>query len=115
VERELKRLLAGCREADPVLEASARTLLVREPLETAEDEPVVAALREAAAEVLGSRPPLSGASFWADSAFIAGAGIPTALFGPGGEGAHAAEEWVSIRDTEGCARILTRAASAFCA
>jgi acetylornithine deacetylase len=115
VERELARLLAGCREADSVLEASARTLLVREPLETAEDEPVVAALREAAAEVLGSRPPLSGASFWADSAFIAGAGIPTALFGPGGEGAHAAEEWVSIRDTESCTRVLTRTASAFCA
>ena len=38
VERELAHLLSGCREADPVLEASARTLLVREPLETAEDE-----------------------------------------------------------------------------
>ena len=114
VERELARLLAGCREADPVLEASARTLLVREPLETAEDEPVVNALREAAAEVLGSRPPLSGASFWADSAFIAAAGIPTALFGPGGEGAHAAEEWVSMRDTDSCVRVLTRTASVFC-
>ena len=87
---------------------------MREPLETSDDEPIVAALREAAAEVLGSRPPLSGASFWADSAFIAGAGIPTALFGPG-EGAHAAEEWVSIRDIESCARVLTRTASAFCA
>jgi acetylornithine deacetylase len=115
VERELARLLAGCREADSVLEASARTLLVREPLETSEEEPIVAMLRDAAAEVLGSRPPLSGASFWADSAFIAGAGIPTALFGPGGEGAHAIEEWVSIRDTESCARILTKAASTFCA
>jgi acetylornithine deacetylase len=114
VERELARLLAGCREADPMLDASTRTLLVREPLETAGDEAVVGALREAAAAVLGSRPPLSGASFWADSAFIAAAGIPTALFGPGGEGAHAAEEWVSIRDTESCARVLTRTASAFC-
>lgn len=114
VERELARLLAGCRAADAVLEASCRTLLVREPLETAEDEPVVTALREVAAEVLGSRPPLSGASFWADSAFIAGAGIPTALFGPGGEGAHAAEEWVSIRDMESCVRVLTRTASALC-
>jgi acetylornithine deacetylase len=114
IERELARLLAGCRADDPILEASCRTLLVREPLETAEDEPVVTALRDVAAEVLGSRPPLSGASFWADSAFIAKAGIPTALFGPGGEGAHAAEEWASIRDTESCVRVLTRTASAFC-
>ena len=115
VERELAKLLGGCREADPLLETSCRTLLVREPLETGEDEPVVATLRETAAEVLGSRPPLSGASFWADSAFIAGAGIPTALFGPGGEGAHAAEEWVSIRDVESCVRVLARTASTFCA
>jgi acetylornithine deacetylase len=115
IERELARLLAGCRERDPVLDASCRTLLVRDPLETGGEEPVVAALREAAAEVLGSRPPLSGASFWADSALIAGAGIPTALFGPGGEGAHAAEEWVSVRDVESCTRVLTRTAGVFCA
>ena len=37
-----------------------------------------------------------GVSYWADSAFIAAAGIPTVLLGPAGEGAHAAEEWVSI-------------------
>lgn len=115
VERELAQLLARCREADPVLQAASRTLLVREPLETGEDEAIVTTLRDVAADVLGSRPPLSGASFWADSAFIAGAGIPTALFGPGGEGAHASEEWVSVRDTESCARVLARTASAFCA
>jgi acetylornithine deacetylase len=115
VERELARLLAGCRASDPVLEVDCHTLLVREPLETAEDEPIVTTLRDVATEVLGTRPPLSGASFWADSAFIAGAGVPTALFGPGGEGAHAAEEWVSVRDTESCARVLTRTATAFCA
>ena len=39
-------------------------------------------------------------SFWADSAFIAAAGTPTVLFGPGGAGAHAVEEWVSLADTE---------------
>ncbi len=115
VERELAQLLAGCREGDHALEAASRTLLVREPLETEPDERVVTVLREVAADVLGSRPPLSGASFWADSAFIAAAGIPTALFGPGGEGAHAAEEWVSIRDTESCARVLCRTAGVFCA
>ena len=45
-------------------------------------------------------------SYWADSAFIAAAGIPTVLYGPGGEGAHAAEEWVSLADTEIVARVL---------
>ena len=37
------------------------------------------------------------------------------MFGPGGEGAHAAEEWVSLRDTESGARVLCRTAGVFCA
>ena len=35
--------------------------------------------------------PVTGASYWADAAFIAAAGIPTVMYGPGGEGAHAAD------------------------
>jgi acetylornithine deacetylase len=115
VERELEALLEGCREADPALEVSARTLLVREPLETSESEPIVSIVRDAAQGLLGSRPPVSGASFWADSAFISAAGIPTVLFGPSGAGAHAEEEWVSIRDTETCAAVLARVANVLCA
>jgi acetylornithine deacetylase len=113
--RELEELLAGCRAADPVLDVSASTLLVREPLETSESEPIVSLLRDAAQDLRGSRPPVSGASFWADSAFISAAGIPTVLFGPSGAGAHAEEEWVSVRDTEACAAVLTRVASELCA
>ena len=51
----------------------------------------------AAAEVPGAPPAdRPAASYWADAAFIAAAGIPTVMFGPGGEGAHAVEEWVSL-------------------
>jgi acetylornithine deacetylase len=31
-----------------------------------------------------------------DSAFLAAAGIPTVIFGPDGEGAHADIEWVDL-------------------
>ena len=34
-------------------------------------------------------PKTAGAPYWADAAFIAAAGIPTVIFGPSGEGAHA--------------------------
>jgi acetylornithine deacetylase len=64
--------------------------------------------------VLGQAPPIAGASYWADSAFIAAAGIPTVVFGPSGEGAHALEEWVSIPDTIACARVLSVVAASFC-
>jgi acetylornithine deacetylase len=71
--------------------------------------------REAAADVLPLAPRVGGVSYWADSAFIAAAGIPTVLFGPGGEGAHAAEEHVSLADTEAVARTLVGVAERFCA
>ncbi len=37
-----------------------------------------------------------GAGGWMDSAFLAAAGIPTVIFGPDGEGAHADVEWVDL-------------------
>jgi acetylornithine deacetylase len=114
VERELDELLERCRAADPAFAAARRTLFGREPLEVDPGHEIVAAVRDAAATVTGTVPAIGGASYWADSGFIAAAGIPTVLFGPGGEGAHAAEERVSLRDTEAVARTLVEVAGRFC-
>jgi acetylornithine deacetylase len=115
IEREVKTLLERCRAADPAFEASPRTLLVREPFEIGQEEELVTLVADAAAEVLPARAKIGGASYWADAAFIAAAGIPTVLFGPGGEGAHAIEEWVSLSDTEAVARTLVGVAARLCA
>ncbi|MDX6657360.1 MAG: acetylornithine deacetylase [Solirubrobacteraceae bacterium] len=115
VEAEIAALLDRCRAADADLVAAQRTLLVREPFEVPEEADVVAAVSAAAAGVLGRPPTIGGASYWADAAFIAAAGIPTVMFGPGGEGAHATEEWVSIADTEAVARTLAAVAAKLCA
>jgi acetylornithine deacetylase len=111
VEAELDGLLARCRAGDEQLVVEKRMGLVREPFEVSQDEEIVAAVSAAA----GGTRPIGGASYWADSAFIAAAGIPTVLFGPGGEGAHAEVEWVSIGDTVTVARKLIDVASAICA
>jgi acetylornithine deacetylase/succinyl-diaminopimelate desuccinylase-like protein len=37
------------------------------------------------------------------------------MLGPGGAGAHAAEEWVSLPDTEAVARMLVDVARRLCA
>ncbi len=113
VERDLEEVLAGCRAADPELDVSATTLLAREPLDTPHDERIVTVLAEAASAALGRPARLQGVSYWADSAFIAAAGIPTVLFGPDGEGAHADVEWVSLTGTGACARVLVEAARRF--
>ena len=110
VERELAALL----ERSGVGDAEQRTLLVREPFEVDPEADVVEAVRAAAREVLGREPAIGGASYWADAAFIAGAGIPTVMFGPGGEGAHADVEWVSVDDTVAVARTLIGAARSLC-
>ena len=115
VERELAALLDRCRAADPALEAEQRTLLVREPFEIDQDAELVGLVRTTAGAELPAAPRVGGASYWADAAFIAAAGIPTVMFGPGGEGAHAIEEWVSLADTEVVARTLTGVAARLCA
>ncbi len=46
---------------------------------------------------------------------LAAAGIPTVLYGPEGEGAHADTEWVSRTGTSTAAAVLTRLAQDFCA
>ena len=115
VEAELAALLDRCRAADTRLTVASETLLVREPFEIDPGAPLVGALGEAAASVLGRPPRIGGASFWTDAAFIAAAGIPTVLFGPGGAGAHAAEEWVSLAGTSAVARTLTELARRLCA
>lgn len=107
VEVEVEALLTRCRAADPELEVTQRTLLVREPFEIGEDAELV--------RLLAGAGPIAGASYWADSAFIAAAGIPTVLLGPAGEGAHAVEEWVSLASTEAVTRTLIDLAKRFCA
>ena len=83
------------------VDAMARTLLVREPFAVGDDAEIVGLVRDAAGGA-----PLVGAPYWPDAAFIAAAGVPTVLYGPGGAGAHAAEEWVSVSDSERVAQVL---------
>jgi acetylornithine deacetylase len=53
-------------------------------------------------------------SYWADSAFLAAAGIPTVLYGPEGDGAHAGTEWVSRSGTSTASTVLTQLAKDYC-
>jgi acetylornithine deacetylase len=114
VEYEIAELLSRCRRADPELAVTSRTLLARQPFETAAAEPIVGTVIQAARGVLGRSVGVVGVSYWADSAFLQAAEIPTVLFGPDGDGAHAAVEWVSLPGTIACTQTLTGAAHAFC-
>jgi acetylornithine deacetylase len=102
VEGEIEALLGD-------LEGTARVVVARAPFEIDENALIARTVRRHAgdAEVVG-------VAYWADSAILASAGMPTVLFGPSGEGAHANVEWVDLGDVERCADIYVSVAEEFC-
>ena len=105
VEAELEGLARG---------GDVRVTFSRAPLETSSGEPIVEILARQTRSA-GYEPVLAGAPFWTDAGLLADAGIPSVLFGPGGDGAHAAVEWVDLSDYERCIRALVATAAEFCA
>jgi acetylornithine deacetylase/succinyl-diaminopimelate desuccinylase-like protein len=101
VERELREL-AG--------DATLRVIAHRDPYEAPVHHPFVGVV----ARVAGTRD-LVGAPFWTDAALIARAGIPTVLYGPAGEGAHAEVEWVDLASLERVRDVIGRTAAEWCA
>lgn len=86
----------------------------RPPLEIDPSEPIVRALASAYTTKLGGKPNM-GASFgWLDSALLVAAGIPTAIYGPSGAGAHAAIEWVDLASVYRCAAALGECCANWC-
>jgi acetylornithine deacetylase len=90
-------------------DADVRLLVAREPYEIDEDHELVRTVAEAAGTT-----GVVGLPFWTDAALIAAAGIPTVLFGPVGEGAHAAVEWVDVGSLERCREVYAATAAAVC-
>jgi acetylornithine deacetylase len=113
-EQELEEIVGRAATGDPDFAAEVRVLASREPFEVVESSPIVDTVRRAATSVLGSAPDLVGVSFWADSALLSEAGIPTVLFGPRGEGAHAEVEWVDLESLERCVEIYVAVAAELC-
>jgi len=113
-EQELREIVARAGEGDTDFSADVRAPISREPFEVTEDEEIVASVRRHATLVLGAAPKMVGVSFWADSALLASAGIPTVLFGPLGEGAHAEVEWVDVASLEHCVEIYAGVAAELC-
>jgi acetylornithine deacetylase len=53
-------------------------------------------------------------TYWTDAAILGQAGIPTVVFGPGGEGFHAREEFVFVDHVKACRDALVLTARDFC-
>ena len=110
VQADVADVLQRSRSTDQRVSVTARTVLHRSPMQTPRDADIVTALLAAA----GPGTTVAGMSYWADAAFLAAADIPTVLYGPEGDGAHADVEWVSRSGTGTTAAVLTRLAADFC-
>ena len=94
---EIQALLDRLSASDTSFHATVKSFFAREPFEVAVDAPIVKAVQSAASKVLQRPIDPAGVSFWTDAALLAAAGIPTAVFGPIGTGAHAVEEWIDLQ------------------
>jgi acetylornithine deacetylase len=110
VEVELRAVLAAAGRDDPDFHAEVRVPFARDAYELSPDDPFAELVHRHA-----GGPDVVGMPFWADSGLIAAAGIPTVLFGPGGEGLHETEEWVELADLERCLEVYLAVAGALCA
>jgi acetylornithine deacetylase len=113
-ESQIQRILDEIATADPTFKASLKNGMIRDPFEVAEDAPIVQTVHQAAMQ-LGCQPKFVGGLGWMDSALLSAAGIPTVIFGPGGEGAHAAVEWADLDQLEQSCEILLATVQEFCA
>jgi acetylornithine deacetylase len=114
-EQELREIVARAGENDPDFSAEVRAPISREPFEVAEDAEIVQLVRRHSTSVLGVEPEMVGVPFWADSALLAAAGIPTVVFGPIGEGLHTEVEWVDLASLEHCVETYAAVAAELCA
>lgn len=115
VEAEILSLINRAQAADPTVFATTKTTFVREPFEVAVEAPIVQMVSRHAEAILGSAPEIVGETWWTDAALLSAAGIPTVLYGPGGEGAHAAIEWADLEQTQHCSNVLLSTLREFCA
>ena len=92
LDSELQRVIKAVQHSPGDHKVTGRKVFVRQAYRVPEDAEIVRRLKAAS-----PASKLVGMSFWADSAVSGLAGISSVLFGPAGHGAHAADEWVSLR------------------
>lgn len=89
---ELNRVIRAVENHAGNHNVNGREVFVRPPYRVSDDAEVVNQLYR-----VSPHSKKVGLSFWSDSALSGLAGIPSPLFGPVGHGAHAVDEWVSLK------------------
>jgi acetylornithine deacetylase len=112
--RELEAACAAVRSRHPEFRAEVELWFSQPPSDVAADAPIVRALGDVLFSAKLNREP-AGMSAWTDAALLNAAGIPAICFGPGDMGlAHAATEYIEIREIEQATDLLESFARSWC-
>jgi acetylornithine deacetylase len=111
---QIREILNELAAADAGFDASLDIELVRDSFEARSDSRLAESLTRTASAVAGRPPDRIGESPWMDAALTAAAGIDTIVFGPHGQGAHAAEEWVDLESVHQTAAVLVATILDYC-
>ena len=115
VAGELEQIVAQLSADDPTFRASSKATFVRNPWQADTASDIVTTAAAAIQAVTGAPAETMTQTGWLDSALLGGAGIPTVICGPCGEGLHAAVEWVDVDSLGTCAEIYAEIIERFCA
>jgi diaminopropionate ammonia-lyase family len=113
--RDMRALLESIAAKKAVFQfADPRIILSRPIQKLSPEHPFVKRISSVATPILGCAPAVTSMTFWADSALLSEAGIPTVVFGPSGEGLHAKEEFVTVESIRQTERVFVDLIKDFC-
>jgi acetylornithine deacetylase/succinyl-diaminopimelate desuccinylase family protein len=113
-ESELAAIVSRLKARAPGFKAKVEMGYSAAAMETSRESAIAKSLLSASQKVVGPSAKFGAQTFWTDAALLNEAGIPSVLFGPGGEGLHSKAEFVNLQDVGLCAETLAECARAFC-
>lgn len=114
VTTEIQDLLQNIQRQDDQFKAGLEVFFFRPAFEISPDQPIVQTVSRAYESIFDKPPRYEGMWAWLDSAILAQAGIPAVIFGPSGDGAHAAVEYVIADSVISTTHVLVQAIIDFC-
>ena len=114
VEAEMEALLGGIAEKDPKFKASYDITFYRGSMDVPESSEICQTIVACSKEAIKLTPTFIGGAGWMDTQIMWDKGIPAVAYGPAGEGAHAAVEWVDLDSVFDAAKVQELVIRRFC-